>query len=151
MKTKNHAGFSKNAFLLLVLGLIILSSTSLLISNNDRAAGFPVTIPPRHIIIQINPGAYDPNSLHPLNLSTVTVPPGSNVTWINKDVNYRGVYGVYGTHTITSGDPINGPSNIFYSSKFGFGRSFTVTFDQPGVYPYYDRDYKHIKGQVIVR
>jgi plastocyanin len=142
MKTKNHPGLDKNACLLLVLGLIIFSSISLPLSNNDRAAGFPVT--PRHIIVEIDPGASDPNSQHPLNSSTVTVPVGSSVTWVNDDASTS-------THYIISGDPIKGPSNIFYSPSLSVGDRLTIRFNSTGFYPYYDKIYPHIKGQVIVR
>ena len=36
-------------------------------------------------IIVLNPGATDSNSQNPIAPANVTVPAGTNVTWINKD------------------------------------------------------------------
>lgn len=51
-------------------------------------------------------------------------------------------------HTIVSGDPVNGPSNIFYSPLFGSEKTFTFMFTKPCKYPYYDDDWRHMTRQV---
>ncbi len=51
---------------------------------------------------------------------------------------------------LVSGTPEDGPNNIFYGDFFGPNESYTVLFDKPGVYPYYDPAWSHIKGQITV-
>jgi plastocyanin len=94
-------------------------------------------------VIAINPGASHTHSQHPYNETKVTVKAGTNVTWINYDGTTPG-------HTIISGDPDKVPSNIFYSPRVGYQKSYTFIFTNPGIYQYYDRFYPHMKGQVIV-
>jgi plastocyanin len=140
---KNYIHLYQNACVILALGLFVFSSAVFLTSNNDEAAGFRSTNVSHHLTIQINPGASNPLSQHALNSSsTVTIPVGSDVTWVNED-NTSG-------HTIVSGEPAKGPSNVFYSPLMGFGEKFTFRFNNAGVYPYYDDNYHYIKGQIIV-
>ncbi|HZE77528.1 MAG TPA: hypothetical protein VE089_03155 [Nitrososphaeraceae archaeon] len=147
--SKECANLDQNTCLVLSLGLIILSLTFLLIGNNGTAAGFNSTNNgPMNVIIRINPGASDPASQHPLNSSTVTVPVGSTVVWVNNDnVSLNATRNI---HSIISGDLVKGPSNEFYSPPIRPGEKFSVTLNNTGVFPYYDGIHKHIKGQIIV-
>ena len=63
------------------------------------------------------------------------------VTWINSDS---------AAHTITSGDPSNGPNGIFDSSLLMAGGEFSHTFTNTGVYPYFCMVHPWSIGYVIV-
>ena len=84
--------------------------------------------------------AQDSASKRPLNPSQLVVPVGGNVTWFNNDHTFW--------HSVKSGDPEGGPSNIIYASSIDYGENFTFTFDKPGIIPWYDFD--HIKGKITV-
>jgi plastocyanin len=130
---KKNLNFSAFVFALFSLFMI-----SLIIVTNSTTA-FRTSTP--NIVIAINPGAFDSKSQSPYNQSKVIVPVGTNVTWINNDRN---------SHAIVSGDPEKGPSNIFYSPSFGNKHTYTFMFTKPGIYPYYDNYWPHMKGQVEV-
>jgi plastocyanin len=119
---------------------LLLSPLLILINDNNIVIGFRQKT---HYFIAINPGASDINSQHPFNSSRLTVPAGSNVTWINND--NTSVY-----HWIVSGDPNKGPSNIFYSNALRAGERFSFGFVTPGIYPFYDKNYPHMTGQITV-
>ena len=91
--------------------------------------------------IVLNPGATNSDSQNPMTPANVTVPAGVNVTWINKDSS---------PHMLVSGTPDEGPNNIFYGDFFGTGENYTVTFNDPGLYSYYDPAWSHIRGEVTV-
>ena len=92
--------------------------------------------------ITLNPGASNSDSQNPMSPSAnITVPAGTNVTWINNDLS---------PHMLVSGTPEEGPDNIFYGSFFGAGENYTVTFDEPGLYSYYDPVSSHIRGIITV-
>lgn len=55
---------------------------------------------------------------------TITVEPGTKVTWINRDTL---------GHTATSDDD----GQMFDSGNLNGGQSFSYTFDEPGVYTYH--------------
>ena len=60
----------------------------------------------------------------------VTIDVGGEVTWSNDDT---------AAHTVTSGNPTDGPDGLFDSSLFMAGTTFSVTFDgyDPGSYDYF--------------
>ena len=91
--------------------------------------------------IVLNPGATNSDSQNPISSANVTVPAGTNVTWINKDSS---------PHMLVSGTPEEGPDNIFYGDFFGTNENYTVTFDKPGLYSYYDPAWSHIRGEITV-
>jgi plastocyanin len=92
-------------------------------------------------IITLNPGATNSDSQNPISPANITVPVGTNVTWINKDSS---------PHFIVSGTPEEGPNNIFYGDYFATDENYTVPMDSPGLYSYYDPTWSHIKGQITV-
>ena len=91
--------------------------------------------------IVLNPGATNSDSQNPISSANVTVPAGTNVTWVNKDSS---------PHMLVSGSPEEGPDNIFYGDFFGTNENYTVTFDKPGLYSYYDPAWSHIRGEITV-
>jgi plastocyanin len=78
-------------------------------------------------------GAYD-NYFQP---TTINVPPGTTVRWMN--------YGMH-SHTVTS------TTGLFDSGDLKPGASYTATFPRPGVYPYYCRYHtkERMVGTVVV-
>jgi plastocyanin len=64
------------------------------------------------------------------------IPAGTTVTWTNKDII---------PHTVAATD------GRFMSPTIGRGDSFSVTFDQPGVYPYLCTFHTSMKGQITVK
>lgn len=73
------------------------------------------------------------------NPATLTVAPGTSVTWTNRD-------GV--THTITadSGSPAQ-----FTSEQLANGSSFSFPFIKPGTYTYHCSIHPSMKGTVVVQ
>ncbi len=65
---------------------------------------------------------------------TVVIGVNNTVTWVNQDLI---------AHNIISN------TGVFYSGDLSTGQSYTFTFTQPGVYPYYC-SYHPMNGEVIV-
>jgi plastocyanin len=66
----------------------------------------------------------------------LTVSPGTEVTWVNKDDE---------AHTVvTSG-------NTFKSKALDTGEKFSFTFHDPGTYEYFCSIHPNMKGKVIVK
>ncbi|MGH6967811.1 MAG: cupredoxin domain-containing protein [Stellaceae bacterium] len=70
--------------------------------------------------------------------ATLTVKPGTAVTWINKDNDAHTVTGV-------------GAKPSFGSQLLDTGDSFSFTFAKPGAYAYFCKIHPTMKGVVIVR
>lgn len=137
---------SLTLFCFLILSIMVSNSHNLILAfkstnpnqfNNTLATHTSAL----SVVITINPGADDSKSQHPYNQSKVTIPIGTNVTWLNNDSI---------GHHLVSGDPVNGPSNIFYSPYLNSKESFTFIFTKPGIFPYYDTYFPHMQGQVEV-
>lgn len=73
------------------------------------------------------------------NPATLTVKPGSSVTWTNRD-------GVDHTIVTDSGSPVQ-----FKSENLANGASFSFTFAQPGTYTYRCSIHPSMKGTVLVQ
>ncbi len=73
------------------------------------------------------------------NPATLTIKPGSTVTWTNRD-------GVDHTIVADSGSPAS-----FKSEALADGASFSFTFTQPGTYGYYCSIHPSMKGTIIVQ
>jgi len=54
---------------------------------------------------------------------------GAEVTWTNDDL--------ANTHTVTSGDVVVGPDEMFDSGILGPGQGFSYVFEQAGIFPYF--------------
>ncbi|MFY9300157.1 MAG: plastocyanin/azurin family copper-binding protein [Candidatus Nitrosotenuis sp.] len=72
----------------------------------------------------------------------VTVDVGGEVTWSNDDS---------ASHTVTSGDPKNGPDGIFDSNLFLSGQTFSHMFEKEGEFPYFCLVHPWMQGTVIVQ
>jgi plastocyanin len=68
------------------------------------------------------------------NPGSITVKPGTTVTWTNTGV----------THTVTSN------SGLFDSGHLGSGDTFTFTFSKAGTYAYHCAIHTGMKGEVTV-
>jgi plastocyanin len=68
--------------------------------------------------------------------ATLTVDPGTRVTWLNTG---------RGSHTVTS------PEGLFDSGFLDSGKDWAYEFEAPGVYNYFCVPYPWMKGTVIVR
>lgn len=66
---------------------------------------------------------------------------GHLVVWENKDT---------AAHTVTSGNPSQGPDGNFDSGLFMSGVNFEVSFDNTGTYPYFCMVHPWMLGEVIV-
>lgn len=67
---------------------------------------------------------------------TLTVPPGTTVTWINRDDV---------PHTVVSTE------KVFASSVLDTDDKFSYTFTKPGTYPYYCSVHPKMTAKVVVR
>ena len=68
------------------------------------------------VVVNVDDRGFDP--------STIAIPVGGSVTWIEKGLN---------VHTATS---IGGAPQAFSTGGFGAFQSVSLTFDTPGTYPY---------------
>ena len=71
----------------------------------------------------------------------VTIEAGSTVIWTNDDT---------AAHTVTSGDPLEGPNFEFDSSLFVAGNSFSHTFFKEGTFDYFCMLHPWMTGKVMV-
>ncbi|HET6517648.1 MAG TPA: plastocyanin/azurin family copper-binding protein [Nitrosopumilaceae archaeon] len=67
--------------------------------------------------------------------------PGDTVVWSNADT---------ALHTVTSGNPTDGPDGIFDSKVFNRGESWSHKFTDEGTYPYYCTLHEWMTGIVVV-
>ena len=91
--------------------------------------------------ITINPGATNSDSQNPIAPTNVTVSEGTTIIWLNDDST---------SQQLVSGTSDQGPSNIFYGGYFDAGESYNITFDNAGMYNYYDPTWSHIRGQITI-
>ncbi len=82
---------------------------------------------PSNNTVIIQSASFQPDSL--------TVPAGTTVTWINRDIV---------RHTVTSTE------GLFDSGRLGSGESFTYTFEEPGTFDYYCTIHPTMQGTVTV-
>ena len=90
-----------------------------------------------------NPAAENPASSTEVKIDnfsftpqTLTVAPGTRVTWLNKDDV---------PHTVTS------TTNLFKSDALDTDGRFSFTFSKPGTYNYFCTVHPHMTGKVIVQ
>ena len=120
---------------------ILLISAIFLLFYSIGLVGLKANAQGNTLIFTINPGATASDSQNPIVPRNVTVPVGTTVIWLNKDSS---------PHTIVSGTPDKGPSNIFYGDSFDTDKTYNITLNTPGVYGYYDPAWAHINGQITV-
>ena len=95
-----------------------------------------------HVLIPTNtssPGCELANKCY--DPAVLRINSGESVTWINKDTT---------EHTVTSGNPKNGPNGIFDSGLFGTDEIFSVEFTKSGNYHYYCVVHPWMEGDVFV-
>ncbi len=71
----------------------------------------------------------------------VSIAVGGKVIWNNEDT---------AAHTVTSGNPTEGPDGVFDSSIFMAGKTFEHSFDEAGTYDYFCMVHPWMKGKVLV-
>ncbi len=74
--------------------------------------------------------------------SSVTINAGDTVSWSNDDT---------AAHTVTSGNPTDGPDGNFDSSLLMVAKTFDVTFDNAGKYDYFCMVHPWMVGEVQVK
>jgi plastocyanin len=67
---------------------------------------------------------------------SITVPPGTKVTWTNRDDI---------PHTVVSTE------GVFKSRVLDTDETFSFTFDKPGNYPYFCSVHPKMTGQIVVK
>jgi plastocyanin len=72
---------------------------------------------------------------------SMTVVPGTTITWINEDV---------AIHNVTSG-PRGNPDGVFASGNLWHHAKFSHTFNEAGTFPYYCSIHSHMQGTIIVQ
>ncbi len=72
--------------------------------------------------------------------SMIVVDSGNQVTWVNEDSAF---------HSVTSGF-YGAPTELFDSGHLDPFESYTLTFDETGIYDYHCTLHPWMKGQVIV-
>jgi plastocyanin len=70
----------------------------------------------------------------------IEVAPGTTVTWTNED-------GL--PHTVTAGVP-DAPDDAFDEPLAGSGGTASITFDEPGTFPYFCRIHPRMTAEVVV-
>jgi plastocyanin len=108
------------------------------VGAQDDDSTFSVIIPENAAWSESVNGRFDP--------SNITIPVGTEVTWINEDESQ---------HTVTSGNLTNqGRDGIydgrFYSGILGSEDSFSHTFNEPGIYSYFCSPHPWMNGFVLV-
>jgi len=73
--------------------------------------------------------------------SEVLAQSGSTIVWYNDDAS---------THTVTSGNPVDGPDGMFDSGLFLADTTFSYTFDESGEYQYYCIVHPWMTGTIFV-
>ena len=71
------------------------------------------------------------------NAQTITVAPGSTVTWVNEDD---------APHTVVADD-----GKSFRSRTLDTGEKFSFTFNTAGTYGYFCSVHPHMTGKVVVK
>ena len=70
--------------------------------------------------------------------ATLTVAPGTAVTWVNQDEEPHNIVGL-------------GKPRIFRSQGVDGGEKYTFVFDQPGTYEYVCSVHPHMHGTIVVK
>jgi plastocyanin len=130
----------------MVIALILTVATIGLSGCARKAAGQSGAQPAtaRAASASSNPGSSAPASAaveigidnFSFNPATLTISPGTKVTWINHDDV---------PHTATSS------AKVFASPALDTGGHFSFTFEHPGEYAYFCAVHPHMTGKVIVK
>jgi plastocyanin len=110
---------------LIVSLFVILASLSARPTPSPRGERVPA---PANAEVKIDNFSFGP--------STVTIPPGATVTWINRDDI---------PHTVMSTD------KLFKSKPLDTDDKFSFTFEKPGTYEYFCSLHPKMTGKVVVQ
>ena len=91
--------------------------------------------------VNIQVGASVLGTVSPYSPASLSVPPGTLVTWKNNDQTF---------HTVTSGDSSTGPDSKFDSGILSPLASFEHTFSAPGIFRYFCTIHPFMSGEVKV-
>jgi len=115
--------------------VLIMTAFVVIIASQDAFAETEVTIPNE----ASEPSCAESGSC--FSPSEVTIGIGDSVTWHNDSTV---------AHTVTSGNPEDGPDGVFDSSLFMGGDTFSHTFTESGEYQYFCQIHPWMTGTVIV-
>jgi plastocyanin len=104
----------------------------LIVEEPKEAVAVQVSIPKGAALQQPGQQYYDPD--------LVTVSVETKVVWANNDDTI---------HTVTAGNPTDGPSGVFDSDLISAGQSFEYTFNTAGTFDYYCIVHPWMEGTVI--
>ena len=110
----------------------------------DPTVPEPVEEDPNEASISISAGSNTPGCEETnecFNPAEVTILVGGTVTWTNDDT---------AAHTVTSGEPEEGPNGVFDSGLINAGATFEFTFDTEGSYKYFDLTHPWMTGTITV-
>lgn len=113
--------------LVAALALAACSSGTSSRASTPQASIKPAAVASGHAVVIIHNFAFHP--------ATLTVKPGTTVTWVNKDPV---------AHTSTAYD------HLWNSGLITPGKSYSFTFTKPGTYPYYCEIHQFMHGVVKV-
>jgi len=115
--------------------VLIMTAFVVIIASQDAFAETEVTIPNQ----ASEPSCAESGSC--FSPSEVTIGIGDSVTWHNDST---------AAHTVTSGNPEDGPDGVFDSGLFMGGETFSHTFTESGQYQYFCQIHPWMTGTVIV-
>jgi len=115
--------------------VLIMTAFVVIIASQDAFAETGVTIPNE----ASEPSCAESGSC--FSPSEVTIGIGDSVTWHNDSTV---------AHTVTSGNPEDGPDGVFDSGLFMGGDTFSHTFTESGQYQYFCQIHPWMTGTVIV-
>jgi plastocyanin len=140
---------------------IVYSFTGKLKTNNEsiklvyivKIVGSPVVHieeekPTQEKNIQINilPGSSDPGNIKYYSSDTITITPGTTITWKNEDsVSHRILSGIA---SFSPGKPFK-PDNKINSGDIAPGQTFNATINEMGITRFFDSQYFWMDGVII--
>ncbi len=122
-----------------LIGIVILVTITLSFSNNPVEETDLITIGDVIMPTKVSrPGCETTDRCYVPSL--ITIEKGKQVTWVNEDSAF---------HSVTSGF-YAAPTDLFDSGHLDPFESYTLTFDETGIYDYHCTLHPWMKGQVIV-
>ena len=131
----------KKIFVLGIVGIIIIASIALSFPNTTVEPDLESTTVEPDIIMPSKvsrPGCEDENRCY--IPSEIFIEKGEQVIWVNEDSAF---------HSVTSGF-YDSPTPLFDSGHLDPFETYTVTFDESGIFDYFCTLHPWMMGQVIV-
>ena len=131
----------RKIFVLGIVGIVIIASIALSFSNTIVESDLESTIVEPDVIMPSKvsrPGCENENICY--IPSEIFIEKGEQVTWINEDSAF---------HSVTSGF-YDSPTSLFDSGHLDPFETYTVTFDESGIFDYFCTLHPWMMGQVIV-